>query len=751
MEQRKRKWFFITLASVILCLAAMVFAFLSIRHLPKYSYSIDDWKSEHAVYRDNGFSVDDVIKDSGKSTEFLWGPYLPLKKGSYTADIHYAASEDQFCLATASGGAAELFISSDGILSRYLNNVSYQFETADDVPEFQLVIRYSGTGDFTVNSISISPNSNQPKRIAVEIIVIVLLADCVMLFCEQNLEKKNTILALAGITALISLPLWISGIHNGYDLGVHYLRIEAILQAIRSGQFPARISAVTLYGLGYPFSIYYNDLFLYFPAVLRLLGFSVISAYKVYVFAVNLATVLISYYSFKRIFGDRRTGLLLTLLYAAASYRLLNVFIRAAVGEYTAQAFLPLLALAFYRIWFEKTDTFKKGFCNALLMTAAMSGIIGSHILTTIMVCFVLLLLCLFLFRKTFRKQTLLTLSGAVVLTLLLNLYFLTPFADYYFNVPTQISESVDQDVKLIQGQGVFPAQYFAFFQNVNGTESADVADRMQLTPGPVLMVLFVYALISYFSGKRSRMTGLLLLFSFLMLFISSNIFPWNWLAMHFKPWNILTQIQYPCRFLGLAILFLTLLAGCKLQDTKVPAAAGIAAAAVLMTFWFISNLFNTGVISKIYDTSGVSPEWTCCEQYMLAGSSKEKLTAEAQGSNMENVTILSRNANTMQLTCRSGNREGVHSVDVPIYNYPGYHVTDIDGNVYPFFSGEENRINFTLPDGFDGTITVSFVDPPYWRLSIWISAGTLLLILFYMLFAQKRADRSGGNHAEKS
>ena len=734
--------------SILCAAAAVIWSFLTLRHMPKIDYTIDMWRNVHAERVSDGITVDSEIKNSGERSIFLRGPYQPLKKGSYTAYIRYSAEEDQSCIAAASDGPADFFIASEGILSHHFHDLAYQFELTEDVDEFQIPFYYNGFGDFTVHSISIVQNGNQPKRIAVVVAAVLAAVNCIPLFFERSEREKKTILALAGITALISLPLWISGIHNGYDLGVHYLRIEAILQAIRSGQFPARISAVTLYGLGYPFSIYYNDLFLYFPAVLRLLGFSVISAYKVYVFAVNLATVLISYYSFKRIFGNRRTGLLLTLLYAAASYRLLNVYIRAAVGEFTAQAFLPLLALAFYRIWFEKTETFKKGFCNALLMAAAMSGIIGSHILTTIMVCFVLVLLCLFLFRKTFRKQTLLTLSGAVALTLLLNLYFLTPFVDYYFNVPTQIRESVDQDVKLIQGQGVFPAQYFAFFQNVNGTESADVADRMQLTPGPVLMVLFVYALISYFSGKRSRMTGLLLLFSFLMLFISSNIFPWNWLAMHFKPWNILTQIQYPCRFLVLAILFLTLLAGCKLQQEKVPAAAGIAAAAVLMTFWFISSLFETSVISKIYDTSGVSPEWTCCEQYMLAGSSKEKLTAEAEGSNMEDVTILSRNANTMQLTCRSGNLEGVHSVDVPIYNYPGYHVTDTDDNEYPIFSGEENHINYTLPAGFDGTITVSFVDPPYWRLSIWISAGTLLLILIYMLFAQKRADRSGGNYA---
>lgn len=744
--QRKKKWIIRLFISVIVCLTAMIWAFLSIRHLPKYDYSIDDWKSENAVYRDNGFSIDEGIKDSGKSIEFLWGPYMPLEKGSYTANIHYSASEDQMCIATASGGASELFNSSDGILSKYFHTVSYQFETVDDVPEFQLVIRYSGIGDFTVHSISISPNSNQPKRIAVEIITIVLLCNLVVLFFEQREQRKKTILALVGITVLVSLPLWIYGITAGYDLGVHYLRIEAILQAIRSGQFPARISAITLYGLGYPFSIYYNDLFLYFPAFLRLMGFPVVTAYKIYVFAVNLATVLISYYSFKHIFNSRKTGLLLTLIYAAASYRLLNVYIRAAVGEFTAQAFLPLLVLAVYRIWFQKASSFKAGFHNAILMAAAMSGIIGSHILTLIMVCFVLVLLCLFLIRKTLQKQTMLTLIGAVVLTVLLNLYFLTPFMDYYFNVPTQISEAVDHEVKLIQGQGVYPAQFFAFFQNVNGTESSDVADRMQLTPGPVLMILFVYALISSFTGKRGRMTNFLLIFSSLMLFLSSNIFPWDWLAMHFKPWNILTQIQYPCRFLVLAILFLTLLAGCVLRNEKRSyVMAGIAALSVLMAFWFMSSLFEVRGISNIYDTSGVSPEWTCCEQYMLAGSSKDNLTAEAEGENMENVTVLSRDANTMQLTCRAGNREGTHQVDVPIYNYPGYHVTDMDGNVYPLFSGEENHINFTLPEGFDGTITVAFADPFHWKVSIWISVGTVLAIFLYFLWSRKQQNRSGG------
>ena len=740
--QRKRKWFIISLVSIVVCFSAGIWAFFTVKHLPHYDYSIDDWKNEYAQYRDNGFAVSDEIKNSEKSIDFLWGPYKPLKKGSYTANISYSAQNDQSCIATASGGYAEVFKSSDGVLSRYLKNVSYQFEINDDVPEFQLVIRYSGKGDFAVNSISISPNSSQIKRIAAEVIAFVLLIDCVILFFDQGEKIKKTVLALAGITMLVSLPLWIYGIHNGYDLGVHYLRIEAIVQALRSGQFPARISSITLYGLGYPFSIYYNDLFLYFPAALRLLGFSVTTAYKIYAFAINLSTVLISFISFKKIFKSRKTALLLTLLYATASYRLLNVYVRAAVGEYTAQAFLPLLALAVYRIYWEKKgSSFRNILKNSILLAFAMSGIIGSHILTTIMVCFVLLLFCLFLLKKTIRKQTMLTLLCSVGLCMLINAYFLVPFVDYYFNVPTQISESVDNEVRLIQSEGVYPAQFFAFFQSVHGGDSAKINDRMQMTPGPVLMLLFVHALILRGKGRLGKKTDILLVLSALTLFLSSNAFPWDWLALHFRPWNVLTQIQYPCRFLVLAILFLTLLAGSVFEsEERIYLKPAIVISAVVLTFWFVSSLFDSSHITAIYDTSGVSPEWTCCEQYMLAGSSKDKLTSEASGVNMEKVEILSRDSNTVEITCKTGQNGEPHVVDSPIYNYPGYQVKDMEGNIYPVFSGEENHIRFSLPDGFDGLVTVEFVDPFYWRISLWVSLAAVLISIFFILWNKEKS-----------
>ena len=71
--------------------------------------------------------------------------------------------------------------------------------------EFQIVFNYSGMGDFTVHSISIVPNGNQQKRIATEIIAAVLLVNIALVIFDKSREEKRTVLALAGITVLVSL------------------------------------------------------------------------------------------------------------------------------------------------------------------------------------------------------------------------------------------------------------------------------------------------------------------------------------------------------------------------------------------------------------------------------------------------------------------------------------------------------------------------------------------------------------------
>lgn len=76
------------------------------------------------------------------------------------------------------------------------------------------------------------------------------------------------------------------GAANGADWSFHLSRIEGIANGLREGRFPVRVYSMAKDGYGYAPSLFYGELLLYFPAVLRLLGMSVQGAYHTYLLAV---------------------------------------------------------------------------------------------------------------------------------------------------------------------------------------------------------------------------------------------------------------------------------------------------------------------------------------------------------------------------------------------------------------------------------------------------------------------------------
>ncbi len=743
----------ITLAAlnILIILSAFAWFLCAHRNLKPVGYTLSDianWKVSYAAFDGASLYVDESYVDSGTPINLIWGPYGELPKGSYSVSVNFEADASQKVYATAAGEEHHLVTSSEGILNWHADHVVYQFECSENLNRFQLIIRYSGYGNFRVNSISITPNNNRNKRILTEVLAALLILDACFAVSALPLQKRRVVLALAGIALLISLPLAFRGHQDSDDLEVHYLRIEAIVQALRSGQFPARISSICHYGLGYPFSIYYNDIFLYFPALLRLLGFSVNAAYKIYAFSINFLTVLIAYVSFSRIFRSKKSGMVLTLLYTTASYRILNVYERAAVGEYTAQAFLPLAALAVYWMFSAREADYKKIFRNGLILTAAMSGIIGSHILTTILSAFFLGIFCLLKWKTTFRKETFTALVLAVIFTIAVNLYFLVPLLDYHLNVPSLIS--TDQNNYFIQLRGVSPAQFFAFSQNLNGSSDYFVVGRSQFTPGFPLMIVFVIALGLRLYDPRKKQYDFLLFFSALAMLLSTDVFPWNHLIIHSKFWHTLSTIQFPWRFLSFAVLFETLLAGQLLRDYDfVKVRWALAACAVLMMCWFTGNVMNSGEIRWIYDTSSLQAELTGT-MYLLEGTKEYDLIQGydigikanvIEGEHMAALDLLSRNSYSLKMYARADDSHEVHHVIVPIFNYKGYHAVDEDGNEFPLSSGVQNVITFDVPDGFDGTITVAFRDPASWRTALLISAVSVILLAAGYVVWKKRIN----------
>ena len=566
---------------------------------------------------------------------------------------------------------------------------------------------------------------------------------------------RKKVLWLVFIVALVCLPLAAPGIEGrwGQDLGFHLMRIEGIAEGLENGVFPVKMQGLWMEGYGYPVSVYYGDFLLYIPALLRLCGVPVVAAYKIFVALVNLGTGLLALYSFRKIFGDDRVALVCAAAYLTAGYRLLNLYVRAAAGEYCAMMFLPLLAAAVWEIYRGKPAGIRERFSMATLLALALSGLIGTHLLTTEMAGVVLLIVGLIFWKRTFSREVFPTLALACGETALLNLYFLVPFLDYYLHVPVYLNR-VMEGVKQIQEDGASLFQLLAFW--ASPFQRGDASTHLIATPGSLLLAVPVVGLILLFRRKLTRQTLLFWLGSLGFLLVSTCYFPWDFLAESSRVGQFLAQVQFPWRYVGPAALFLTLTLG-SLFTRELPAERErtgrrligaeetqtgktrrrsrslrrlLRVAALLCV---LQSLLFAGQYVRGYEPVFYSrrQDLDTCDmgmiEYLRYPTEREELTGEPAGDGMERIEIRSRRGTETVLLCTAGDQGG--TVEAPVLNYPGYHVVDEEGNEYNIRDGENNVICFDLPAGFSGEITIRFTEPWYWRAGECLSLATLVVI----------------------
>ncbi|MCM1154770.1 MAG: hypothetical protein NC314_01705 [Roseburia sp.] len=569
-------------------------------------------------------------------------------------------------------------------------------------------------------------------------------------------RKENNWIVILGIAVLASLPLLSKGIYRGHDIAFHLLRIEGIAEGLKRLCFPVRMQSLWLEGYGYPVSIYYGDLLLYFPAMLRLLGIPVITAYKIYVLFVNIATTATAYFCFGHIWSERKIAVVVSMAYVTSAYRLVDIYVRAAVGEYSAMLFFPFIALSIFQIYKEKENDKTERHKNAFWLCLGMTGLLESHILSTEMMIFMLILVCIMLWKRTFRKTVLLTYLSAIADTLFLNLYFIVPFLDYYSSMCANVNADMRQ-IKQIQSSGAYPLQYIGFFRNIFGLDSIHIEERMQLSPGPLLLLALIPGFIIH-NKKKNKKVSIYLFFSLFILFFSSNLFPWDFLAEHFIVGNMLAQVQFPWRYLAIAVLFLTLLLGEVLQEFSVRYQSKMTGwlmimtgIAVFMTCHFTENyLKNTERIYYSKAEEMNSYEVGAGEEFLLTGTDITALSGNISG-NFKTADLLKREGTHMELFVVMEDAGGY--VELPMFAYKGYCVTDEQGTEYIISAGSNNRLRFEMPVGYTGKIYVDFRVPWYWHVSDVISLVSLMGCLYWMhkvrIFSGQTGKTSG--YEEKS
>ncbi len=337
------------------------------------------------------------------------------------------------------------------------------------------------------------------------------------------------------------------------------------------------------------------------------------------------------------------------------------------------------------------------------------------------------------------QKQVLKTYLYAVLETVILNLYFIVPFVDYYFHVDVNIRQSMDEGAMMIQKNGAQIGEYFAFFQNLFGT-------HMGLTPGLVLMTALIAAAVLVMnrqaSGQIRFYTGL----SVCLLFLASRNFPWDYLSAHAAAGRMLAQIQFPWRFLSLAVVTLTMLLGSMFQQLHRAGQPQMykklllltAGACAAMSVFYTSDYVDAGGMIHYYDTAEVNT-YATGSLYIRTGSNQQILTGAITGDDhMAEISSVSRSGSHMELFCRA-KEDADGSVEVPFFHYKGYRVRDEQGREYEISDGYNNVVRFTVPAGYAGKFTVDFVQPWYWKAGAWVSFGYAVCLVIRGMAARRK------------
>lgn len=760
--QEKHRWFKIAvLLEVVLAAFFILFYFQRINNLASYHFDADQIASYTNAEYERCFGG--TIDENYSAGMYDVIPHIFLEKGYYRYSMNYESdSPGTYSLPHS---YEEYFMVMEQAVTYFEDGQgghTDEFWLNADL-DVALRVYYTGTGsakitDFTIQETAILANIELFFRLLALIVVNVLIA----VYCYNRRRPisngaKYAFACLAALTIFSSLPLFLNYVLFGsHDLDFHLIRIDGIKEAIQSGQFPVRINPTFWNGYGYANPIFYGELFLYIPAFLRIVGFRLSACYNIYAILVNLFTCFGGYYCFKKMFKDSAAAMTAVTLYVMAPYRLMNMYLRAAVGEYTAMAFLPFVIYGLYRIYTEDETKKEYDWCF-LTLVIGLTGIIHSHVLTGEIVGGIITLTCVLLAPLTFQRKRFWALVKTVLVTVGINLWFLVPLVDFCLTQGVNILVRPPQ--RLIQDTGTYLTQIISLFLIYGGGDQSalnGISGEMPLVLGMSLVLgvalCVVMLTVKNQEWKREkRYSAFLVFLAVLTCWMSTIYFPWDRLTT-MLPFlkRMIMSIQFAWRMLSPASAlaatatgFGLMLLGSK-EGKKTAAVVGLALGvlAVVPAMQWQGEMSNRSPAwyksaDEINTAAGVIKS-----EYTLVGASWDRMTEifESQVFNGE-LADYEKQGTNISFTVKKA--EESCYVLLPLLNYKGYRVTSEDGLVTneQLSTGDDMVMRIDIPEGSSGLVSVRYAGFWYWRLAEIISAASIVL-LNVLFFKDKRRRR---------
>jgi|GEM_PF-1274653 len=741
----------------------------------KFSYTVKG--ADFSVNGDVPFTIDKdygilIMEQTSLEDVSVSTNNLALEPGTYTYDFQYAlegkdAKWSIFSSSYLSNENSSGKVWFEKVLSSSASSTQGTFVVDQPIADFGVAVNLPEGAKFSIGRFTLGSDNVKTNDYLVFMLLafgiycgamwMVLTPNVICKparFCGQLVSGRRMslllLLAFAVSTFYVSTPLFSQDLSAGYDLLYHVNRIEGIAKSLACGQFPVRIHSGLLNGYGYANSIFYPELLLYFPAALRLLGLSLMNAYKVLAVASSFATVMVAYLAFSKLMASRTAGLMAAVLYTLNPYRLSCIYERSAVGEYLAMIFLPAILYGMYAVFFgEKRDW--KWLC------LGAAGVLQCHILTTEIAAFFCAVIALVFVRRLFQEdKRWISLLKAAIWAVVLNLWFIVPFVLMVLQLNVAVfTRNPQLSLNAISSvHELFTMTYLRQLrENGSGVANNGLGFVFLLA-----LALFVIYLILFKINKNTppHIRRLLkigiacALLSIATIFAATDLFPWEEVQSVYFISKIVGSLQFPFRLFSITMVCLSVLSGIVLiLWVANPLHRRLVAAAAILLVAFSATLYL-----DYTNTYAQVPHFASLHQLKLQTGSGECIAlAEYIPANSDVLDMLTRGTNltlsapSIQITnlrrkgtnisfdfeIQDHNPSQEYYILAPLTYYPSFRAI-INGTAYSTRPDGANYVRVDLPEQ-SGHVEISYRQPIPFVLATTISAVAWLLFFSPFVF----------------
>ena len=686
--------------------------------------------------------------------------HISLGAGVYRLELSYESAGDTNAMCNVKDGTVYYggLLCNGEHMYAALDHTSYDFWLFEPTEELSVTIDYSGPESLTTGNLRIVETNLLWTRYLTILLAISALILWTLWYQKRDAQKEKkerrhvVIFGIGVIAFLASIPYLYDGMISGADLTYHLQRIEGVKDGLLTGQFPVRLEPRWVFDHGYANGIFYCNLLLYFPAALRMLGFTVTESYILYCIALNIATAAIAWYCFGKMFRDDVVGLACSGLYTLSIFRVYRLLGTGAVGEGSAFTFFPLVLYGIYLVFEGKKE--EREFRNSwIVLGLGYAGLVQTHVLSCEIAALMTVLLCLVYLPKLFEKERFLKCVQGAFFALGLSLWYLVPFLDYYFTQDVKIRHA---SARTIQERGMTFVQELQTFWNFHDT-AASTTERMQYTHpvGPGLFLIagvFLLLLLLFLEviprGKETeksfaiRSAGL----GCLALWMATDTFPWDALQTTSQTAaTLVSSLQFPYRFIGWGMTFLIVVVGYLLsffrKNQKLFYRMGLV---IVMTAVATSYVYlidaedeSTGAI-HLFNRESMGFGYISGEEYLIYGTDSSALSF-AKPKADEGIGISEYEKKGLRATFFCENSSDTQgTVKLPILLYKGYQASGDGGESLEITDDRSHLLGVSIPAGYSGRITVKFTEPWYWRAAELITLTVVVAFVAGMVYKRR-------------